>query len=531
MTLDAATEQCARAALLDCQRRVLEGTASGAPLPEILETLVKLIEEQIGDMRCAVLLADSAQHKLRFAAAPNIPEDYKAGIEPFLLIAPNMGSCGTAAFLREPMYTRDTANDVLWENCGGIAVRNGLRAVWSTPILSDDNSVLGTFAMYYGEPRMPSAEHIQLIDMATQMARVAIEAKRAEEALRQSEDRLRLVIETIPAMVWTALPDGSVDFVNGRWLEYIGLSWEEYQAKGWASLLHPDDLPKSRDYWEATVASGQPAQVEHRVRRADGQYRWLLARGVPLRDELGQIVKWYGTAVDIDEQKRANDALRRSAEELKALSRRLVELQEAERRGLAGELHDRVGQNLTALHINLGMLRAALSSRASGDITSRLDDCAALLESTARDIRCVESELRPPMLDDYGLASALDWHAKNFSKRTGIAVAVRASEPTVRPPPRVEIALFRIAQEALNNVAKHARAHRVEIALEHANGECVMSVEDDGIGFDGMEGTADKPKAGLGMVTMRERAQAVGGHFEVQALPDRGTQLTVRVPR
>jgi two-component system sensor histidine kinase UhpB len=145
-------------------------------------------------------------------------------------------------------------------------------------------------------------------------------------------------------------------------------------------------------------------------------------------------------------------------------------------------------------------------------------------------IENVMSELRPPMLDDYGLASALDWHAKNFSKRTGIAVAVRASEPTVRPALQVEIALFRIAQEALNNVAKHARARRVEIALGHANGECVMSVEDDGIGFDGVEGTSDKPKPGLGMVTMRERAQAVGGRFDVRALSARGTQLTVRVP-
>jgi signal transduction histidine kinase len=134
------------------------------------------------------------------------------------------------------------------------------------------------------------------------------------------------------------------------------------------------------------------------------------------------------------------------------------------------------------------------------------------------------------MLDHHGLASALDWHARNFSKRTGIAVAVRASEPAVRPAPQVEIALFRIAQEALNNVAKHARARRVEIALEHANGECVMSVEDDGIGFDGVEGTSDKPKPGLGMVTMRERAQAAGGSFDVRALSVRGTQLTVRVP-
>jgi len=179
-----AIERRTRALLLDRQRQVLEHIASGAPLEEILETLVRLIEEQAGDMRCAVLLADAAQQRLRFVAAPNIPEDYKLGIQPYLRIAPDMGSCGTAAFLRQPVYTRDTATDPLWENCGQIAVRNGLRAIWSTPILSDANVVLGTFAMYYGAPRLPSEEHIRLIDMATQMARVAIEAKYGDETLR-----------------------------------------------------------------------------------------------------------------------------------------------------------------------------------------------------------------------------------------------------------------------------------------------------------------------------------------------------------
>src|SRR5436305_1707447 len=111
-------------------------------------------------------------------------EDYMRGIEPYLRIAPDMGSCGTAAFLRQPVYTRDTATDPLWENCNEIAVRNGLRAIWSTPILSDVNGVLGTFAMYYGEPRFPAEEHIQLINMATQMARVAIEGKCEDEILR-----------------------------------------------------------------------------------------------------------------------------------------------------------------------------------------------------------------------------------------------------------------------------------------------------------------------------------------------------------
>src|SRR6266436_4811811 len=219
-----ATDQQNRVALLDSQRRVLERIANGAPLHQILETLVKLIEEQAHGMRCAVLLADARQQRLSFAAAPSIPEDYKAGIDSFLRIAPEMGSCGTAAFLREPVYTRDTATDPLWKDCGDIAVRNGLRAIWSTPILSDDNAVVGTFAMYYGEPRLPSPEQIQLIDMAVQLARVAIEAKRSEDALRKSEDRLRLVIDTIPAMAWSVLPDGTVDFLNQRWLNYAGVS-------------------------------------------------------------------------------------------------------------------------------------------------------------------------------------------------------------------------------------------------------------------------------------------------------------------
>jgi PAS domain S-box-containing protein len=170
--------------LLESQRCVLERIASGAPLEEVLETLVRLIEEQAAGMRCAVLLADAAQERLRFVAAPNVPQDYQLCMEPFLQIAPDMGSCGTAAYLREPVHTSDTATDPLWEGCREIAARNGVRAIWSTPILSDDNSVLGTFAMYYGEPRLPEEEHLQLIDMATQMARVAIEAKFDDAILR-----------------------------------------------------------------------------------------------------------------------------------------------------------------------------------------------------------------------------------------------------------------------------------------------------------------------------------------------------------
>ena len=353
----------------------------------------------------------------------------------------------------------------------------------------------------------------RLIDMATQMARVAIEAKRADEALRQSEDRLRLVIDTIPTMAWSLLPDGTVDFVNQRWLEYTGLSLEEALANS-TRTVHPEDLPRVMEKWRTDMAVGKPCEDEMRLRRADGEYRWFLVRTVPLRNEQGNIVKWYGTSTDITE--------------LQALARRLVELQESERKDLARELHDRVGQNLTALHINLGVLRAALSSHASSDITSRLDDCAALLESTARDIRSVESELRPPMLDDHGLLAALHWYANKFTRRAGIAVSVRGSQGSERARPEVEIALFRIAQEALNNVAKHAQATSVVISFGSAGSEWRMSVVDDGVGLRPHE--AGQPRGGFGLVTMRERAQAIGGRFNVEGLPQGGTRITVQVP-
>jgi PAS domain S-box-containing protein len=304
-------EQQAWSELLECQRRVLERVANRASLAEIFETLVQLIEDQTRDMRCAVLLTDSDGQRLHFVAAPNIPEDYKRNIGPFLRIAPNMGSCGTAAFRREPVYTRDTKNDPLWKDADHIAVRNGLRAIWSTPILSDDNAVLGTFAMYYSKPRLPSPQHIQLIDMAVQLARVAIEAKRSEDALRKSEDRLRLVIDTIPAMAWSLLPDGTVDFLNQRWLNYAGVSMEQY-IEAPTSAIHPDDTPRVLEKWRAAMTAREPYEDEMRLRRADGQYRWFLIRTVPLRDEQGNIVKWYGTSTDIEELKQAEDTLRRN---------------------------------------------------------------------------------------------------------------------------------------------------------------------------------------------------------------------------
>jgi len=136
--------------------------------------------------------------------------------------------------------------------------------------------------------------------------------KRAEDALRESEDRLRLVVDTIPALVWSALPDGSVDFVNERWLHYTGLSRGESLGWGWTATIHPDDVARTIDYWREVLLSGEPAESEERLRRSDGEFRWFLCRYVPVCGDSGKIVKWYGTRTDIEDRKQAEDTLRRN---------------------------------------------------------------------------------------------------------------------------------------------------------------------------------------------------------------------------
>ena len=212
------------------------------------------------------------------------------------------------------------------------------------------------------------------------------------------------------------------------------------------------------------------------------------------------------------------------------MSRRLVDAQESERRQFSRELHDRVGQNLTALSISLDILKTQLAGNGNAAFRSRLDDAAALLESTSGAIENVMSELRPPMLDDYGLLPALQWYANEFSGRTGIEVSVDGDERIERLPQASEISLFRIVQEALNNIAKHAHAGRVHITLERSDSQFIMSVSDDGVGIDAASHSASSRRPGLGMVTMRERTQAVGGRFEVGAASGRGTRVVVRIP-
>jgi PAS domain S-box-containing protein len=276
-----------RAALLDSQRRVLERVATGAPLEDVLLTLVRLIEEQASGMRCSVLLADAAQTRLRFAAGPSLTNDFRIAIEPYLVIGPNAAPCGRAAFFKQPVYVRDLATEAAWESFNDIALANGVRAAWSTPILSDENRVLGTFAMFYGEPRLPDEEHIQLIDMAVQMARVAIEAKADEEMLR-------LVFDHAPRPMMILDMEGHIARANREFGRVLGYLPEDLRGKRVTEInVHSDTVARMR---ELDASEGE-VTGSARYRARDGRVVWVRERSSVRRDAMGE-PKYIVTRVD-----------------------------------------------------------------------------------------------------------------------------------------------------------------------------------------------------------------------------------------
>ena len=299
--------------LLAGENRLLEMLATGCTLSEFLDALCRLIEEIASGTLCGIVLVDSIGNRLQHGAAPSLPLSYNESIHgrPVNLFS---GPCAMAASLKEQVIAADVASDTRWDTYEwrALAMAHGLRACWSTPILSSDDRVLGAFAIYSREPGSPSAYHQHLIGQITHLATVAIEHKHREEKLRQDEQELRRITDAIDQRIAVHGPDGKILYANRFMLEYSGLSLEDVMADDFrARLVHPDDLERSRDERQHALARGTPFELELRARHKDGLYRWFLIRYNPLRDEEGRIIRWYSTGTDIDDRKRAEERMQK----------------------------------------------------------------------------------------------------------------------------------------------------------------------------------------------------------------------------
>jgi signal transduction histidine kinase len=258
---------------------------------------------------------------------------------------------------------------------------------------------------------------------------------------------------------------------------------------------------------------------------ASGEYVFLMQRLIAAAALLGWI-----PAIVVGERDRKMQELRESQERLRQLSHRLIEVEEAERRNINRELHDRIGQNLATLNLNLGMIRSELTGETLRAVGPRMNDSHELLGDTMAQVRNLMAELRPVALDDYGLVAALRTYAGEFSKRFGTQVRITGGDLAPRLPLPAETALFRIAQEALNNVSKHAHAAKAEVRIAEAPGGVVLSIIDDGTGFEVAKQRPEDARS-WGMTTMRERAEAVGATLTIESAPGRGTRIEVVLPR
>jgi two-component system sensor histidine kinase UhpB len=233
---------------------------------------------------------------------------------------------------------------------------------------------------------------------------------------------------------------------------------------------------------------------------------------------------------DISTRIQAEKDLQSAFEQLRLISSRLAELQESERREIAKELHDRVGQSLTALGISLNIIRKFVERDGLTKISPRFDSALNLVAEITAEIRTVMSNLYPPVLEDYGLTATLKWYTENLQQHTGLQIQVFGEEIHPKLSSSVAMALFRIAQEALTNVIKHAATNYAIVRLEEKSDEVVLTIEDKGRGFDPLNITT-RENPHWGVITMQERARAVGGLFEIDSSPNNGTIVCVRIPR
>jgi len=385
----------------ETQRRVLEMIASGQPMRQTLDSFLRMIESQVEDLICSILLLDPDGIHIRHGAAPSLPAEFTQAVDG-QAIGPCSGSCGTAAYRKEPVFVADIATDPLWANYKDFALPHGLRACWSTPIFDGQRKVLGTFAVYRRQTGLPEERHQKLISIVTHTAAICISRHRAES--------------------------------------------EHEQAV---------------------------------VRERDARIQYTL---------------------------------------------RLIAAQEAERKRIAVELHDSMGQNLLLIR---NLAEMSLRAQDPAQVYDHVGSISQLAIQCIAEARRISRDLHPHQLDHLGIKRALEAMIEQTSQASRIQFASKIEPIDDLFTTEAAMNLYRVVQESLNNVLKHSRASKVSIHLERDIHEVLLQIEDDGAGF-ALDGAAEKE--GLGLKNISERVRMLGGKLRLSSAPGKGTRIEVAIP-
>lgn len=346
------------------------------------------------------------------------------------------------------------------------------------------------------------------------------ERRRSERALRESESRFRHVADAAPVMIWMSDVEKRCTYFNRTWLDFTGRPLEEELGDGWVAGVHPEDRERCLHTYQTAFDERRAYDTEFRLRRRDGGYRWLLSIGVPRWDADGSFSGYIGSCVDVTERKAAEEALSN-------LGGRLIEAQEEERRRVARELHDHIGQRLAVLMWDLQRLAKELPSDAPGRLRQQMEISLRSLSDVSSEVHALSHQLHSSKLELMGLVSAVRSFCQEFSEQHDVEVDFTHGEIPREIAPSASLCIYRVLQEALQNALKYSGVRRFEVRLDAERGEIGLTVRDRGAGFDVRAATR---QPGIGLVSMQERVGLAKGRITVKSAPTRGTEIKAWVP-
>jgi PAS domain S-box-containing protein len=389
-----------------------------------------------------------------------------------------------------------------------------------------------------------------------QLKQEIAEHQRAEEALTQSEDHFRHLADAMPQLVWTAGPDGKVDYYNQRWREFQGLTPSE-NGWEWQPVLHPADQQATVEAWAQALATGETYEIEHRIHRADGELRWYLSRALPAFNQEGEITCWYGTATDIHTHKQAEVERERLLAELAQEQAQLTELtamletrvrertqqvrdlavklalaEQEERKRVSQIIHDHVQQMLYAVQWRIQLMKVEMSAEQHAEQGVHIEGIVQLLNQAIQAARTLTVELSPPVLRNEGLPEAILWLGVQMKELHDLAVSVEFEGNCRVENQGLRVMIFQIVRELLFNVVKHAGVEQASVTLQQVNNHLIATVRDEGKGFDPDQALIkrDNMYTGLGLYSIQEQLALFDGSIQIEAKAGAGAQITLRIP-
>ena len=359
---------------------------------------------------------------------------------------------------------------------------------------------------------------------ASKVARDITAQKRIEQALRESTQLYQAVTDASPVMIWMAGTNGLCFYFNKGWLDFVGRTLEQEAGNGWAENVHPDDLDRCLKIYVTNFDARRPFEMEYRMRHRSGQYRWIFDRGVPRYKPDGTFEGYVGACLDIHDRKEATEKIRIADESV-----RLLKVQDEERRHIAREFHDSAGQTLTVLGLSLAQL-VQKAEMIAPELTKEGKEIEEVVQQLHREIRTTSYLLHPPLLDEAGVKAALSWYVQGVMERSGISIELTIPEDFGRLPAEMELAIFRVVQECLTNIHRHAESKSARIRVAREKGSVCIEVRDEGKGISRQRlAEIQTHGSGVGIGGIRERLRRFQGEMKIESNGS-GTVVSATIP-